>query len=65
MLAEMNVKVFNEIQSNVADAYITDAFISVSKASMTEVTEHLRKDNLQEEDYENSKANITVSCDGT
>ena len=60
MPAPMNVKVFNEMQLKIADAYIR-----VSKTSMTNVVEEICQDNIQEGDSEDSVANITVSCDGT
>ena len=60
MPAPMNVKAFNEMQLKIADAYI-----KVSKTSMTDVAEEMRQDNIQEGDSEHSGANITVSCDGT
>ena len=44
---------------------IADAYIKVSKTSMTDVAEEMRQDNIQEGDSEHSGANITVSCDGT
>ena len=60
MPAPMNVKAFNEMQLKIADAYI-----KVSKTSMTDAAEEIRKDNIQEGDSEDSVAKITVSCDGT
>ena len=57
MPAPMNVKAFNEMQLKIADA-----FIKVSKTSMTDAAE---EDSIQEGDSEDSVANITVSCDGT
>ena len=56
----MKVKAFNEMQLKIADAYI-----KVSKTSMTDAAEEIRQDNIQEGDSEDSVANITVSCDGT
>ena len=60
MPAPMDVKVFNEMQLKIADAYIR-----VSKTSMTNVVEEICQDNIQEGDPEDSVANIMVSCDGT
>ena len=60
MPAPMNVKAFNEMQLKIADAYL-----KVSKTSMTDAAEEIRQDNIQEGDSEDSVANITVSCDGT
>ena len=44
---------------------IADAYIKVSKTSMTDAAEEIRQDNIQEGDSKDSAANITVSCDGT
>ena len=60
MPAPMNVKAFNEMQLKIADAYL-----KVSKTSMTDAAEEIRQDSIQEGDSEDSVANITVSCDGT
>ena len=59
MPAPMNVKAFNEMQLKIADAYI-----KVSKTSMTDAAEEIHQDNIQEGDSEYFVANITVSCDG-
>ena len=56
MPAPMNLKGFNEMQLNIADAYI-----KVSKTSMTDAVEQIRQGNIQEGDSEDSVANITVS----
>ena len=45
----MDVKVFNEMQLKIADAYIR-----VSKTSMTNVVEEICQDNIQEGDPEDS-----------
>ena len=55
MPAPMNCKAFNEMQLNIADAYI-----KVSKTSMTDVVEQIRQGNIQEGDSEDYVANITV-----
>lgn len=48
----INVKTFNDMQSNVTDAYVNGL-----QSSMTEATGHLGKDNIQEGDFEDSVAN--------
>ena len=60
MPTPINVKVFNEMQLKIADAYI-----KVSKTSMTDAAEEIHQDNIQEGDSEDFVANITVSCDST
>ena len=55
----MNLKAFNNMQSKVADIYV-----NISKVSMTEATEGLHLNSIQEGEPENSITNVAVSCDG-
>ena len=56
----MNVKAFNNMQANIADAYG-----NISKVSMTEATEDLCLNSIQGGEPEDSIASVAVSCDGT
>ena len=48
----MSITTFNDLQSNIADAYVTSA-----NKSMISAANELRKDTLD--------ADVAVSCDGT
>ena len=56
----MNVKAFNNMQANIADAYG-----NISKVSMTEATEDLCLNSIQGGEPEDLIASVAVSCEGT